>query len=57
MISIDNRYLVVYGGYGVPVATSGQVQGVEYVPDPGKAGVWTNELHCFDLKTGMLNYS
>ena len=58
MVSIDNRYLIVYGGYGVPAATSaaGQTQGVEYIPDPGK-GVWTNELHCFDLKTGMLYYS
>ena len=57
MISIDNRYLVVYGGYGVPATTPGQVQGVEYVSDPGKAGVWTNELHCFDLKTGMLYHN
>ena len=57
MVSIDNRYLVVYGGYGVPAAVPGQVQGVECVPDPGKAGMWTNELHCFDLKTGMLHYS
>lgn len=56
MVSIDNRYLIVYGGYGVPAASSGQGQGVEYVQDPGK-GVWTNELHCFDLKTGMLCYS
>ena len=55
MVSIDNRYLIVYGGYGVLAATpaAGLVQGVEYVPDPGK-GVWTNELHCFDLQTGML---
>ena len=53
MVSFDNRYLIVYGGYGVPAATPpGQVQGVECVSDPGK-GVWTNEMHCFDLKTGM----
>ena len=56
MVSIDNRYLIVYGGYGVPAATSAAGQGVEYVPDPGK-GVWTNELHCFDLKTGMLYHN
>lgn len=58
MVSIDNRYLIVYGGYGVPAArpAAGLVQGVENVPDPGR-GVWTNELHCFDLKTGMLYYN
>ena len=53
MVSIDNRYLIVYGGYGVPAASPGQAQGVEHVQDP----VWTNELHCFDLRTGMLRYS
>ena len=52
MLSFDNRYLIVYGGYGAPAATPGRVQGVEYVSDPGK-GVWTNEMHCFDLKAGM----
>ena len=53
MVSVDNRYLILYGGYGVP-----SVPGVECVSDPEKRDklVWTNELHCFDLKTGMYIY-
>ena len=50
MVSLDDRYLVLYGGYGVP---DREVSGAEYIWDPEKQSktAWTNELHCFDLNT------
>ena len=52
MVAYGNK-LVLFGGYGIP---SGPTQpGAEFVKNTSftDGRGWTNELHSFDLKTGV----
>ena len=55
LVSLRNERLLVCGGYGIPTTTQ---PGSRFVPDADETNShgWTNELHCYDIKSGMDMY-
>ena len=55
LVSLRNERLLAMGGYGIPTTTQ---PGSRFVPDTTRTDGpgWTNELHCYDIKSGMAMY-
>ena len=55
LVSLRNERLLAWGGYGIPTTTQ---PGSRFVPRTTKTDGrgWTNELHCYDIKSGMAMY-
>ena len=55
LVSLRNDRLLVWGGYGIPTTTQ---PGSRFVPDTNKTDGrgYTNELHCYDITSGMAMY-
>ena len=55
LVSLRNERLLACGGYGIPTTTQ---PGSRFVPDTTRTDGrgWTNELHCYDIKSGMAMY-
>ena len=55
LVSFRNDRLLVWGGYGIHTTTQ---PGSRFVPDTARTdgSGWTNELHCYDIKSGMDMY-
>ena len=55
LVSLWNERLLAWGGYGIPTTTQ---PGSRFVPDTRETdgSGWTNELHCYDIKSGMAMY-
>ena len=55
LVSLRNERLLAWGGKGIPTTTQ---PGSRFVPDTTRTdgSGWTNELHCYDIKSGMAMY-
>ena len=55
LVSLRNERLLAWGGYGIPTTTQ---PGSRFVPDTNETdgSGYTNELHCYDIKSGMAMY-
>ena len=55
LVSLRNERLLACGGYGIPTTTQ---PGSRFVPGTTRTDGrgYTNELHCYDIKSGMAVY-
>ena len=55
LVSLRNERLLAWGGYGIPTTTQ---PGSRFVPNTRETdgSGYTNELHCYDIKSGMAMY-
>ena len=56
LVSLRNERLLVWGGYGIPTTTQPGSRFVRNTDRTDGRG-WTNELHCYDIKSGMDMYN
>ena len=55
LVSLCNERLLVWGGYGIPTTTQPCSRFVPLSVKTDGSG-YTNELHCYDIKSGMAMY-